>query len=100
MCLEMKACLCAGARNALLSEMWHDGTWIPMTMPEDTPDLVRRLGRVPLSQGLAADALERIRSQAHSKATRAGEFFFRDDDGPFRVERIIPLAHVKEANEA
>ncbi len=25
---------------------------------------------------------------------------YRDDDGPFRVERIIPLAHVKEANEA
>ena len=24
----------------------------------------------------------------------------RDDDGPFRVERIIPLAHVKEANKA
>lgn len=40
-----------------------------MTIPHDTLDPARQLGHVPLSQGLAADVLARIRGQAHSNAT-------------------------------
>jgi hypothetical protein len=51
-----------------------------MTVPHDTPELVRQLGQVPLFQGLTADVLARIRGQAHSKAIGPGKLFFNEGD--------------------
>ena len=74
-----------------------------MTHPHDTPDPVRQLGRVPLFQGLAADALARIRGQAHSKAIGPGELFFNEGDhaeaffvltsGRVKLTQLTPEGH-------
>lgn len=46
----------------------------------DPSDAIRRLGRVPLFQGLAPDALARIVGLAQPKQVGAGEFFFNEGD--------------------
>jgi CRP-like cAMP-binding protein len=51
-----------------------------MTAPRGTPDLGQQLGHVPLFQGIAVDALTRIRGLASSKAIGIGEHFFHEGD--------------------
>jgi CRP-like cAMP-binding protein len=74
-----------------------------MTLPHDTAEIARQLDNVPLFHGLAADALARIRDQAHSKAIGTGEFFFNEGDdaeaffvltsGRVKLTQLTPEGH-------
>lgn len=74
-----------------------------MTPPHDSEDPTRQLGQVPLFQGLAADVLARIVSQAHSKAIEAGELFFNEGaeadaffvltSGRVKLTQLTPEGH-------
>jgi CRP/FNR family transcriptional regulator, nitrogen oxide reductase regulator len=74
-----------------------------MTVSRDTSELADQLGRVPLFQGLAADVLARIRSQARSQAIATGESFFNEGDeadaffvlttGRVKLTQLTPEGH-------
>ena len=75
----------------------------PLTTPGEAADAARQLGQVPLFQGLAADALARIRAQAHATAIGAGEWFFNEGDqadaffvltsGRAKLTQLTPEGH-------
>jgi CRP-like cAMP-binding protein len=74
-----------------------------MPPPRETSKIARQLDNVPLFQGLAADALARIRDRGHSKAVGTGELFFNEGDaaeaffvltsGRVKLTQLTPEGH-------
>jgi CRP/FNR family transcriptional regulator len=74
-----------------------------MATSREIPELVQRLGQVPLFQGLPADDLSGIVGLAHSTQRAAGEFFFNEGeaaeemfvltDGRVKLTQVTPEDH-------